>query len=356
MLFEQSPIGMALVDHEIGDFLEVNDSTLKAIGYSKDEFINLNYWDITPKEYEAQELQQIEDLNNTGFFGPNTKEYIRKDGSRYPISISGAVFTDTNGKNVVWGIIEDISERKQAELTINMQNEELITLNSAKDRFIIILAHDIRSPFGSILNLLEILLKDFQSFDMKTIEQYLNVIDSSAKSNFSLLDDILTWIMANSNKIDFEPVNYSIHSVYNEIIELFIPIARSKDIEIIHSLTDDLNVFADVNMLKTILRNLISNSIKFTNKNGTIKISTEVKEGKIITSISDNGLGMESETINRLFNIRNNITAHGTANEQGTGLGLLICKEFVERHNGEIWVENELGKGSDFKFSLPLKR
>lgn len=113
MLFERSPIGMALVDHKSGEFLEVNDAVLKSSGYTRDEFMNLSYWDITPIEYEAQEKAQIETLNKTGSFGPNTKEYIRKDGTRYPISISGALFTEINGEKVVWGIIEDITERKK---------------------------------------------------------------------------------------------------------------------------------------------------------------------------------------------------------------------------------------------------
>ena len=115
MLFKLSPIGMAMVDHASGRFLEVNDSVLAATGYTEEEFLNLNFWDITPKEYEAQELEQIRELNENGRFGPNEKEYIRKDGSRYPISISGSSFTDANGRSVVWGVIEDISERKSAE-------------------------------------------------------------------------------------------------------------------------------------------------------------------------------------------------------------------------------------------------
>lgn len=115
LLFENSPIGMAMVSHATGDFLEVNKSLLASTGYTKEEFLALSYWDITPKEYEEQENQQIEDLNKHGRFGPNEKEYIRKDGSRYPIRISGFMLEDTNGDLVVWGLIEDISERKKFE-------------------------------------------------------------------------------------------------------------------------------------------------------------------------------------------------------------------------------------------------
>lgn len=121
MLFEFSPIGMAMVDHETGAFLEVNQSLLKSTGYTKEEFLNLSYWDITPCEYEAQEMQQIEDLNKKGSFGPNEKEYIRKDGTKYPIRIQGFILTDIDEKKVVWGIIEDISELKKMEMELRAQ-------------------------------------------------------------------------------------------------------------------------------------------------------------------------------------------------------------------------------------------
>lgn len=115
LLFEHSPVGMAMVDHATGDFLEVNQSVLQSSGYTREEFLNLSYWDITPKEYEAQEIAQIEDLNRCGHFGPNEKEYFRKDGTRYPVKISGFILTDVDGRKVVWGILEDITERKRAE-------------------------------------------------------------------------------------------------------------------------------------------------------------------------------------------------------------------------------------------------
>lgn len=136
ILFEMSPVGMALVDHETGDFLEVNEAVLKPTGYTKDEFLKLSYWEITPKEYEPQELEQIRVLNETGRFGPNRKEYIRKDGSRYPIELSGAMFTDENGKAAVWGVIEDISARKEAENNLRIaatafQSQEGVMITDA---------------------------------------------------------------------------------------------------------------------------------------------------------------------------------------------------------------------------------
>lgn len=354
MLFEQSPIGMALVNHETGAFIEVNNSVLKATGYLKEEFVNLSYWDITPREYEEQEIKQLQVLNETGYFGPNYKEYIRKDGTRYPLSISGALFTDSYGKKVVWGIIEDVSERKQAELIIKEQNDELIRLNKDKDRFITIIAHDLKSPFNGILGLLDVLTENIRNYDIEKISELLNLIKSSSQNTFALLEDILIWVKANSNKINFEPEILNLPTLYHEVIENLKQNATAKSITINNLFTDDSTVFADKNMLKMVLRNIISNAVKFTRKQGCINVSVEKNQAEIIITVSDNGVGIEPERLNNLFDISNTISTVGTANEKGTGLGLVICKEFIEKHGGKIWAESELGKGSDFKFTLPL--
>lgn len=356
MLFEQSPIGMALVNHETGDFLEVNNSILKATGYTKEEFLNLSYWDITPREYEAQEIQQLQELNKTGRFGPNQKEYIRKDGTRYPLSISGALYVDINGKKVVWGIIEDITERKQAELIINQQNAELKKLNIDKDRFITIIAHDLKSPFQSILGFLDLLTENIRKYDIDQIEKFLNLVKDSAQNTYTLLDDILNWVKASSNNVSYGPEKFNFSTIYNEIIGSLKQNAQAKNITINNLSDSDISVFADKNMLKTVLRNIISNSIKFTNYQGSIKVSVEENPKEKIFTISDNGVGIEPEILNKLFDISNTISTLGTTNEKGTGLGLIICKEFIERHGGKIWAKSKLGKGSDFIFTLPLNK
>lgn len=235
MLFENSPVGLAFVDHMTGEFLEVNDAVLDAAGYTKDEFINLSYWDITPREYEEQEIRQIEELNKTGSFGPNTKEYIRKDGTRYPISISGALYTEINGETVVWSIIEDITERKEAEETINRQNEELKYLNAAKDRFITLLAHDLKSPFTSILGILDLILHKYEHHSKEELLQYILMMNIVSKNTYAMLEDILLWIKADSNNIEYSPSQLSCSSIYNEVIDTFVPIAKSKKIKITRS-------------------------------------------------------------------------------------------------------------------------
>lgn len=356
MLFEQSPIGMALVNHETGDFLEVNNSILKATGYTKEEFLKLSYWDITPREYEAQETKQLQELNETGKFGPNEKEYIRKDGTRYPLSISGALYTDTNGQKVVWGIIEDITERKGAELTINRQNDELRKLNADKDHFMQILAHDLRNPFNALMGISDIAMKEIQELDKEKIAEYLKIINQTAHKTYNLLDDLLIWSKSQSGLLSFHPQEYSLIDIFNDIVELNQEMANDKNITINCIVSKKIKVFADKSMLKTVLRNLISNAIKYTNTRGEINIFAENDTNQVIISVSDNGVGISKENISKLFDISYQNTTKGTKGESGTGLGLLLCKEFVEKHDGKIWVESELERGSTFKFTLPLKK
>ncbi len=260
----------------------------------------------------------------------------------------------TNGKLVRLEIATDITERKQAEFIINQQNVELKKLNADKDRFITILAHDLKSPFNSILGFLHLLTENIRKYDIDKIEKQLNIINNSAQNTFNLLEDILMWVRANSGKIPYEPQNINFATICNEVIVNLKLTANTKNITINHFATDNIRIFADKNMINTILRNLVSNSIKFTNKNGQIDIYAETNHTNVIITVSDNGIGIETDTLNKLFDISQKISTDGTENEKGTGLGLLLCKEFVEKHNGKIWVESELGKGSDFKFTMPL--
>lgn len=355
MLFEHSPIGMALVIHETGAFLEVNNSVLKSTGYTREEFLNLSYWDITPREYEEQEIKQLQTLNETGRFGPNFKEYIRKDGSRYPLAISGALFIDTDGRKVVWGIIEDLSERRGKELTIKKQNKKLTKLNVDKDRFIQILAHDLKNPFNSLLGFSDLLLQNLHKYDMEKIEKQLKIINNVSKQTHSLLEQILLWEKSQSGKMILEMQKIDYLKTTNEIIQTIENQANEKNIKINCFETEKIIVSADVNMYKAIMRNLISNAIKFTQKNGQINIYAEKDHTNTIITVSDNGIGIDKDMIPKLWEFSNSYSTKGTNNEKGTGFGLTLCKELIKKHGGQIWIESEVGKGSNFKFTLPMK-
>jgi PAS domain S-box-containing protein len=353
MLFEQSPVGLALVDHETGTFLEVNNSVLASTGYTKEEFLHLDYWDLIPAEYKEKETKNFQALNETGRFGPSFKEYIRKDGSRYPLSVSGAYFIATNGRKVVWNIIEDLSERRERELIIEKQNEELQKLNATKDKFFSIIAHDLRSPFSGILGLSTILIQQIKNRNFDGIDEYAKIIHNSSQGAIDLLTNLLEWARLNSGRMEFNPEYLEVTGMIRPIIELLSISARQKSIQITQNIPDKLTIYADKLMLETIFRNLISNAIKFTPKNGNILVLAEDREKEFLFLIEDNGVGIEKKNLEKLFQIDENISSRGTENETGTGLGLILCKDFIQKHKGKIWLESERGIGSKFYFSIP---
>jgi signal transduction histidine kinase len=242
----------------------------------------------------------------------------------------------------------------RAEQALKESEKQLIQLNVDKDRFISILGHDLKSPFNNILGFSEILADEINSLNKDEIEDIAKNINKSAKITNKLLEDILMWARTQQGKIPFKPQILSFADICKNILEILNPGAYAKNITVYYSVVDNINVYADIDMLKTIILNLVSNAIKFTNSGGRININAVENSGNVIISVSDNGVGITPDNLAKLFDISEIITTKGTAKETGTGLGLLLCKEFVEKHGGKIWVESEVGKGSDFKFTLPV--
>ena len=252
---------------------------------------------------------------------------------------------------------ELIKEKHSLEKTLiqlHEANAELKKLNTDKDRFLAILGHDLSSPFTTLLGLSDLLIENITEYDIDEITNMASVINKIARSSFNLLEDILMWARSQQGKISFNPQHLNFTDICNNVLETLYPNAIAKSIAINCLTAENLIVFADIDMLKTVLRNLVSNAIKFTNNNGAILITTEETLLDVTISISDNGIGINPYNLAKLFDVSQVLTTKGTANEKGTGLGLLLCKEFVEKHGGKIWVESEAGKGSEFKFTLPF--
>ena len=248
----------------------------------------------------------------------------------------------------------DITQIKSTEFALMEQDKKLRQLNADKDRFISILGHDLKNPFSNILGLSEILTGEINSLNKEEIQDIAKNINKSANITNKLLDDILIWARTQQGKIPFEPQILSFKDICKDALEIITPNANAKNIKINYSSADYINVFADADMLKTVMRNLVSNAIKFTNNGGVINIQAEQNSEYVTISVIDNGIGIAPNDLKKLFDISVVLTTKGTAGETGTGLGLLLCKEFVEKHGGKIWVEGEVGKGSEFKFTLPL--
>jgi signal transduction histidine kinase len=238
---------------------------------------------------------------------------------------------------------------------ISLLNMQLEKLNSDKDRFISVLAHDLRNPFNTLIGFSDLLVQNIHKYDLDQIEFKTKIIHKTAKQTFQLLNELLIWAKSQAGKLAFEPQVQDLLPLVNETLDATELQAESKEIVVKYSATDDIMVFADPNMLKTILRNLVSNAIKFTNHGGKVEIYAEQGKEEVLIKVSDNGIGIRAEAIKTIFQFAENISTRGTDLEKGTGWGLKLCKEFVGKHGGKIWVKSEPGKGSDFFLSLPNK-
>lgn len=235
-------------------------------------------------------------------------------------------------------------------------NEELTILNADKNHFIQILGHDLKSPFNTLLGFSDLLLENLHSYDMERIESLLQIINKTLHQTFRLLEELLLWSKAHADSIPFEPRDILFRNVCQPVVESLMSNAEAKRISLsMQEFDENLMIYADEQMLKTILRNQISNAIKFTHPNGEINVQIDRDQAFTMVTVTDNGVGIAPEQIDRLWDITQTHTTEGTANEKGTGLGLLLCKEFVEMHGGWIWVDSQPAKGSSFRFALPLQ-
>ncbi len=250
-----------------------------------------------------------------------------------------------------------IKDKRILESTLEKLNEtniELAEANATKDKFFSILAHDLRNPFNILLGFSGLLLENFRDYNQEDIETQLKFINKTAQDTFNLLEDLLLWSKSQSNRINFKPENLKFRDICDEVITNLYPIISNKNIKIKIDELTDLILFADSNMLKTVLRNLVSNAIKFSYQSSEIILKIEEAGGKALITVSDKGVGIPESIQSRLWKISEHITTQGTQKESGTGLGLLLCKDFVDKHGCNIWVESEEGKGSNFKFNMPL--
>jgi signal transduction histidine kinase len=239
------------------------------------------------------------------------------------------------------------------ELLVEQRTSKLVEIVSTNAKFLSIIAHDLRSPFSSILGILELLKMSLKELDKNEIEKYIEIIYNSANNTLTLLDNLLVWALSQNKEKNFKPIKINLYELLREEIENLKTLASQKQITLRHSVKPDLNVTADIQMVKTILRNLINNAIKYTNVNGEIIIDANEVNQYIEIAIKDNGIGISAEDQRKLFKIDAFHSTPGTHDEKGTGLGLLLCKEFVELHGGNIRIESEAGKGSRFAFTLP---
>ncbi len=326
-----------------------NENKTKMLGYDANDFTH--YSDFTklvhPDDYEnmMQAFREhlaskkdvyeceyrIKDINNRYLWFHDIGKIVRKENEN------------------IWltGIVTNITEHKATE-------EKLKELNATKVKFISILAHDLKNPFNAILGFSDLIVKNFHKYDGEKIKNLVGIIHSTSKNTYNLLVNLLEWSSSQSNKTQFRPVKLKLLEVVNDCYQLIKSNATQKNIDIRIDINSDVFVLADREMLKTVLRNLLTNSVKFTPVNGKVGLFTNLHENMVEICVSDNGIGIDAKTQKTLFKIGETQSRNGTEGEQGTGFGLLLCKEFVEKNGGKLWVESEPKKGSRFIFTVPL--
>ncbi|MEI6139534.1 MAG: tetratricopeptide repeat protein [Mariniphaga sp.] len=345
-----------------GNFQWFNKAFSRLFGYTQEEFIGLYGSNII----QASANQQIKGISAQSILNKQPVNYssksTTKSGQTIWIHTSLTPVLNEQGKiiNLV-AIDTDITALKEAEAKIQEQNEEiskineeLNELNATKDKFFSIIAHDLKNPFNSILGLSDLLVANFNIIAPEKLLKMVTTINTSAKSAYKLLENLLEWARTQTGKIEFKQERTSLKSLFDSAFDITQSVALNKNISLSVELPGDIEVFVDRNMVNTILRNLITNAIKYTHKSGTIRVLARQVDLQASISVIDNGVGIEPVMMGKLFKISEKVSTAGTEKETGTGLGLLLCKEFVEKHGGHIEVRSELGKGSEFIFSLPL--
>lgn len=351
-----------------GKFIDLNPSAMELLGISnKNKFDSSNiaaefYVNPADREKFKSVLEREGSVSNYEIDIKSAK------GEILTVLETASVVKDREGNIQSYrGILRDITESKRQEEKFKQyirdiaeankrlyeSEMEFKKLNASKDKLFSIIAHDLRSPFTSLIGMSDFLLEDIDDFGKEEIVNFVTKINESARNVFKLLENLLQWSKLQTGGLDFNPEKCDMYTIVIEAAGLLGNNASQKGIELLNDLHKDMNVIADYNMVSSVVQNLISNAIKFTNLGGYIRISGEVDDEYIYTKVEDSGIGLNNKDMLKLFRIDTHHTTLGTANEKGSGLGLVLCKELIEQNGGVITVNSELGKGTTFIFSLP---
>ena len=350
-IFNTSPDAAAINRLSDGMYVDCNENYLRISGYSKEDISGKSSLDINIWDSPDERLEVVRIVREKGFCENHEILFRRKDGEIITGLIS-AKLMNINGVSHLLSVTRDISERKKIEREIMIKNKELQKLNSEKDKFFSIIAHDLKSPFNAIVGFSELLVEKAEEKDLDGIKIFAETILQSSHRVLDLLSNLMIWSLSQTGRMKFNPEPFDLAFVIDENLLLFHDIAEQKKIYISKNLEGNMPVIADNGMISTVLRNLISNAIKFTSPDGKIIISAEKEQNEVTVSVKDTGIGIPESSLEKLFRIDENFSTSGTQNEKGTGLGLILCKEFIEKHGGKIWVDSKPGIGSTFYFTI----
>jgi PAS domain S-box-containing protein len=345
-------------------FTFMSQSSIDTVGYTSDECLNMTLYDLMPREYVDMMLSAIDRESGKYLRKQISKIHTtyeakikHKNGQLVWVEISCVVIPDSSGALAeILGVSRRIDERKEYEHKLHQTTEELTIVNSTKDRFFSIIAHDLRNPLAALINIVEVFTDYFEELSKEDISRNINKLANSANHIYRLLENLLQWSRSSTGQIAYNPTDVEVDELIINVINTLATQARVKEIvvEPIYRIPQ-MTAYCDANMIETVIRNLVSNAIKFSNSKTTIRVIVEQYQDDnsyLLVSVSDNGVGMPNDKIDKLFKIDEKVSTIGTNNEAGTGLGLILCKEFIDKHECNIWVDSVLGKGSTFYFTL----
>jgi PAS domain S-box-containing protein len=338
-----------------GQYIKINKAAALRRGIKDpDEAINKTDFDFFTKEHAEQALKDEIEIIKYGKVLENIEEKQTWIGSKEDwASTTKAPIHNDDGEIIgTFGITRDITARKIAQEALAQSEIKLRELNAIKDKFFSIIAHDLRGPFNGIFGLLDMVREDFDEIGVDEVKENLETMNDILRNLFQLLEDLLEWGRIQRNVFDFSPINENICQTIKNVVDLYSINAKNKNINLTLDIPDRLFVKFDKKMISTVVRNLLTNAIKFTEPRGTITITAKDETNQVIISVEDTGIGISQNNLHRLFNLTEYFSTMGTNNEGGTGLGLILCKEFVEKHGGKMTVETELKKGSIFSFTI----
>jgi PAS domain S-box-containing protein len=370
-------------------FVVVNKMVAGVMGTKPEALIGKTDFDFYTPDLAQRYYEDEQAIMKAGEAKINYEEpHLDENGNRIILSTSKVPLMSNNGQVMgIVGIGRDITRLKRIEVQLRKKTEdlqetnrlleqrqeeimhqseelaaqaqyltitntELERLNKTKDKFFSIIAHDLRNPFNAIMGFSDLLCHDFGEMDDKQKLGLLELINLSSESAFNLLDNLLQWARTQTDKIKFSPEYFELSAVVREVMDLQGIIAEKKQVSIVSAIPDSTRVYADKNMIHTVIRNLISNAIKFSNKGGKVYISSFDNGPMAEVVIRDEGIGMSRENLSMLFRIDTYYSTSGTSGESGTGLGLIICKEFVEKNSGRIRATSKEGEGTAVSFTL----
>jgi PAS domain S-box-containing protein len=350
--FYINPSACGLTDLESGVYIEVNDAFCLLFGYEREEVIGKTARELGILTHEGRK-SLLKSMSESGKILEYEADLQAKDGSIRNTIIS-AEDVYVQDRKLRYTVVNDLTARRDADRALKESELRLRQLNATKDKFFSIIAHDLRSPFASILGFCELLTEEVQNENCEGIKEYAKIISDSSNRALNLLQNLLEWSRTQTGAINYSPSNFEIADLIDEVVCFLSDSAHQKSLTITKKDCPSLNILADRDMIAAVLRNLISNSIKFTNPGGRIEISLQKFPEELRIIISDDGVGIDKKNLENLFRIEKSYSTIGTANEHGTGLGLILCKEFIDIHGGTIWVESEKGEGSKFIFNIPI--